>query len=200
MAELLRRTLGEAIEVETVVGGGLWNTLVDPSQVENAMLNLAINARDAMAAQGGKLTIEVANASLDDAYAAQPCRSHAPASMCMLAVSDTGSGMSARGHGAGVRAVLHHQARGPGHRPRAVAMVYGFVKQSGGHIKLYSELGHGTTVKLYLPRSRRAEDAPHAGPTTPAEGGTETILVVEDDDAGARWPWSSCWAIWATAC
>jgi signal transduction histidine kinase/ActR/RegA family two-component response regulator len=179
MDELLRRALGEETEVESLVSGGLWNSMVDPTQIENALLNLAINGRDAMGGQG-KLTIEVANAFLDDAYA----RLHPeakPGQYVLLAVTDTGAGMTPdilekvfepffstkpEGHGTGL----------------GLSMVYGFVKQSGGHIKIYSEVGHGTTVKLYLPRAIGPEDVINeAQPPEPARGDA-TILVVEDDD------------------
>ncbi|HYE00103.1 MAG TPA: PAS domain-containing protein [Alphaproteobacteria bacterium] len=179
MGDMLRRALGEAVEIETVIGGGLWNTLVDPAQVENAILNLAVNARDAMAG-AGRLTIEAGNAALDDAYAAAHAEVE-PGQYVMLAVTDTGGGIppeilprvfepffttKGEGHGTGL----------------GLSMVYGFVKQSGGHVKIYSEPGHGTTVRLYLPRVREAEQIqaePAAGP--PVSGGTETVLVVEDD-------------------
>ncbi len=100
----------------------------------------------------------------------------------MLAVSDTGGGMSSEVLGRGVRALLHHQAGRQGAPGLGLAQAYGFVKQSGGHIKIYSELGHGTTVKIYLPRTRRAQDAADAADARPAQGGSERILVVEDDD------------------
>jgi len=179
MTDLLRRTLGEQIQVEAVIAGGLWNTLVDPTQVENAILNLAINARDAMP-NGGKLTLEVANAYLDDAYAAQ----HAdvsPGQYVMLAVSDTGTGMTAEVMSRVFEPFFTTKPEGKG-TGLGLAQAYGFVKQSGGHIKIYSELGEGTTVKLYLPRTRRAEDAVEAHPSQPAEGGNERILVAEDDE------------------
>jgi signal transduction histidine kinase/DNA-binding response OmpR family regulator/CHASE3 domain sensor protein len=179
MGDMLRRTLGEQIQVESVIAGGLWSTLADPSQVENAILNLAINARDAMP-EGGRLTLEVANAHLDDAYAA----SHVdvtPGQYVMLAVSDTGTGM-----GPGVMARVFEpffttkpEGKGTG---LGLAQVYGFVKQSGGHVKIYSELGEGTTVKLYLPRTRRERDAPDPTGSPSVERGNERILVVEDDD------------------
>ena len=152
MSDMLRRTLGEKIEVETVIAGGLWNTLVDPNQVENAMLNLAINARDAMP-DGGKLTLEVANAYLDDAYAA----AHddvAPGQYVMLAVSDTGTGMTPEVMSRVFEPFFTTKPEGKG-TGLGLAQAYGFVKQTGGHIKIYSEVGHGTTVKLYLPRTRR---------------------------------------------
>ncbi len=180
MTDLLRRTLGERIEVECVVAGGLWNTLIDPSQVENAILNLAINARDAMP-DGGKLTLEVANAFLDDAYAAQ----HAEVSAgqyVMVAVSDTGSGMPPEVVARVFEPFFTTKPEGRG-TGLGLSQVYGFVKQSGGHIKIYSEPGQGTTVKLYLPRTRKPQEAvgPVAGGVV--EGGAECVLVVEDDEA-----------------
>ncbi len=179
MTELLQRTLGERIAVEAVVAGGLWNTLADPSQVENAILNLAINARDAMAEHGGKLTIEVANASLDDTYAAEHTEVTA-GQYVLLAVSDTGTGMSPEVAAQVFEPFFTTKPEGQG-TGLGLSQVYGFVKQSGGHIKLYSEPGHGTTVKLYLPRSRRAEEAAEPVPASPVKGGSETVLVVEDD-------------------
>lgn len=179
MGELLQRTLGETIAVETVGGAGLWNTLADPSQVENALLNLAINARDAMAEHGGKLTIEVANTSLDDAYAAAH-EEVVPGQYVMLAVSDTGTGMSREVAARVFEPFFTTKPEGQG-TGLGLSQVYGFVKQSSGHIKIYSEPGHGTTVKLYLPRSRRSVDVPEVATTAPVQGGSETILVVEDD-------------------
>ena len=179
MTELLRRTLGEHIEVETVIAGGLWNTLADPVQVENAILNLAINARDAMP-DGGKLTLEVANAFLDDAYAAQYGDVN-PGQYVMLAVSDTGTGMTPEVMSRVFEPFFTTKPEGKG-TGLGLAQAYGFVKQSGGHIKIYSELGHGTTVKLYLPRTRRAEDKTDIQANQPIEGGNERILVVEDDE------------------
>jgi signal transduction histidine kinase/CheY-like chemotaxis protein len=183
MTDLLRRTLGERIEVEAMVAGGLWNTLVDPTQVENIILNLAINARDAMP-DGGKLTIEVANAFLDDSYAA----AHAeviPGQYVLLAVSDTGTGMTPD---VAARAfdpffTTKPEGRGTG---LGLSQVWGFTKQSGGHVKIYTEVGHGTTVKIYLPRTKKPQEISEPVATsTPVEGGSETILVVEDD-AGVR--------------
>ena len=179
MDDLLRRALGETIRVETVVAGGLWNTLVDVHQLENVILNLAINARDAMP-QGGKLTMELANAMLDESYVAME-PDVAAGQYVLLAVTDTGTGMP--------QDVLEHafdpffstkkagQGTGLG-----LSMAYGFVKQSGGHIKIYSELDHGTSVKVYLPRStREAVEPPPRAREAPVTGGNETILVVEDD-------------------
>ncbi len=179
MTDLLRRTLGERIEVEAVVSGGLWNASVDANQLENAIINLAINSRDAMA-EGGKLTMEVANAYLDDAYAAQH-GDVVPGQYVMLAVSDTGHGMPpeilARVYEPFFTTKPEGQGTGLG-----LSQVYGFVKQSGGHIKIYSEVGHGTTIKLYLPRTRSVEVELSAVSRTPITGGSETILVVEDDE------------------
>ncbi|HEY4345563.1 MAG TPA: CHASE3 domain-containing protein [Parvibaculum sp.] len=181
MTDLLRRTLGERIDVEAVISGGLWNTLADPVQVENGILNLAINARDAMR-DGGKLTIEVANAVLDDAYAMAHTEVTA-GQYVMLAVSDTGDGMSPEVAARAFEPFFTTKREGEG-TGLGLSQIYGFVKQSGGHIKIYSEVGHGTSVKLYLPRVRKGVDE-YSTPLSPATGGTETILVVEDD-AGVR--------------
>jgi signal transduction histidine kinase/DNA-binding response OmpR family regulator len=178
MSDMLRRTLGETIAVETVIAGGLWNTLADPSQVENTVLNLAINARDAMP-DGGKLTLEVANAYLDDAYAAAHTEVM-PGQYVMLAVTDTGSGMTPEVMGRVFEPFFTTKAEGKG-TGLGLAQAYGFVKQSGGHIKIYSEMGHGTTVKLYLPRTRREADVLDTGTGLPVRGGQEHVLVVEDD-------------------
>ena len=180
MTDLLRRSLGERIEVETVMAGGLWNTLADPTQIENTILNLAINARDAMP-DGGKLTLEVANAYLDDAYAAV----HAevtPGQYVMLAVSDTGTGMTPEVLTRVFEPFFTTKPEGKG-TGLGLAQAYGFVKQTGGHIKIYSEPGHGTTIKLYLPRTRRECDLPDDAASQPVRGGTEHILVVEDDES-----------------
>ncbi|WP_320197946.1 response regulator [Agrobacterium sp. rho-13.3] len=180
MDDMLRRALGEEIELEIVISGGLWNTLIDASQLENAILNLAINGRDAMEGHG-RLTIETANAVLDEDYA----RTHddvRPGQYVLVAVTDTGSGIPPE--------ILEHvlepffstksQGKGSG---LGLSMVYGFLKQSGGHLKIYSEVGHGTTMKIYMPRTVHAEDTLADMNMAPAEGGTETVLVVEDDDA-----------------
>jgi CheY-like chemotaxis protein len=181
MSELLRRTLGEQITIESVLGGGLWRVLADPNQLEIAILNLAVNARDAMP-DGGRLTVETANAHLDEAYAASQTEV-VPGQYVVISISDTGIGMSREimarafepffttkdiGHGTGL----------------GLSQVYGFAKQSGGHLRIYSELGHGTTVKLYLPRLLSSEE-PDVLPSTPVQAppsaSGETILVVEDD-------------------
>ncbi|MEB2846578.1 type II toxin-antitoxin system ParD family antitoxin [Endobacterium cereale] len=178
MDDMIRRAIGEAIEVETVVGGGLWNTFIDPTQIENALLNLAINARDAMEGRG-KLTIELSNAHLDDAYA----RTHdevTPGQYVMMAVTDTGSGMPSEIIEKVFEPFFSTKAEGKG-SGLGLSMVYGFVKQSGGHVKIYSEVGHGTTIKLYLPRALQVEDVEVAVDNGPIVGGSETVLVVEDD-------------------
>lgn len=181
MEDMLRRALGEQIEVELALSGGLWNTAVDVAQVENAILNLAINARDAMSG-AGKLTIEAHNAILDDLY----CRTHgdvAPGQYVMLAVTDTGSGMTPDVLRQAFEPFFSTKAEGKG-SGLGLSMVYGFVKQSGGHVKIYSEPGQGTTVKLYLPRTTAAEEPlGPMDPHQPAVGGSETILVAEDDEA-----------------
>ena len=178
MDDMLRRAIGEAVEIETVFAGGLWNTFIDPGQIENALLNLAINARDAMDGRG-KLTIELANVHLDDAYA----RDHddvAPGQYVMLAVSDTGCGMPPEVVAKVFEPFFTTKAEGKG-SGLGLSMVYGFVKQSGGHVKIYSEVGHGTTIRLYLPRAQQTEDVPVVVETGPVTGGSETVLVVEDD-------------------
>ncbi|MDR6818303.1 PAS domain S-box-containing protein [Neorhizobium sp. 2083] len=180
MDHLLRRSLGEAIEIDTIVGGGLWNTLVDPTNVENALLNLAINARDAMNGQG-KLTIELGNAYLDDAYARHTFDVEA-GQYVMLAVSDTGAGMTADILDKVFDPFFTTKPEGKG-TGLGLSMVYGFVKQSGGHIRIYSEPGSGTTVRIYLPRSMEDEDVVAENGSGAASGGHETILVVEDDEA-----------------
>jgi signal transduction histidine kinase/DNA-binding response OmpR family regulator len=179
MSEMLRRTLGETIAVETVIAGGLWNTLADPDQVESMLLNLAINARDAMQG-GGKLTLEVANASLDDAYAAAHSEV-VPGQYVMLAVTDTGCGMAPEIAARVFEPFFSTKPEGKG-TGLGLAQAYGFTKQSGGHIKIYSEPGDGTTVKIYLPRTRREADAGSGLGSTRVEGGSEHVLVVEDDE------------------
>ncbi len=179
MTDMLRRTLGEQIEVEAVLAGGLWNTLADPNQVENAVLNLAINARDAMP-NGGKLTLEVANAHLDDAYAALHSEV-TPGQYVMLAVSDTGIGMTPEVMNRVFEPFFTTKPEGKG-TGLGLAQAYGFVKQTGGHIKIYSEIGEGTTIKIYLPRTRRAQDALDVTNQQQALSGSERILVVEDDE------------------
>ncbi|WGS54792.1 response regulator [Paraburkholderia sp. D15] len=177
--DMLRRALGDGVEIETIVSGGLWNTLVDPFQVENALLNLAINARDAMSGHG-RLTIEAGNAALDDAYAKRNAEV-TPGQYVMLAVTDTGAGMSPEVRERVFEPFFTTKSEGQG-TGLGLSMVYGFVKQSGGHVKIYSEEGHGTTIRIYLPRVREEEDLETNVDPGPAKGGTETILVVEDDE------------------
>ncbi len=179
MAEMLRRTLGEAIEVETVIAGGLWNTLADPAQVESAVLNLALNARDAMP-NGGRLTMEITNAVLDERYANHE-REVEPGQYVMLAVSDTGQGMTPETLSRAFEPFFttKGEERGTG---LGLSMVYGFVKQSHGHAQIYSEPGEGTTVKIYLPRSGQSQAAAPVLASGALTGRREVVLVVEDDD------------------
>lgn len=179
MDDMLRRSIGEAVEIETVIGGGLWNCLADPAQVENAVLNLAINARDAMEGQG-KLTIEVGNAFLDDDYAAKHDEV-AAGQYVMISVTDTGSGIAPDMIDQVFEPFFSTKPEGKG-TGLGLSMVFGFVKQSGGHVKIYSEVGHGTTVRMYLPRAHATEDRETTLASGPIVGGTETILVAEDDD------------------
>jgi len=179
MAEMLRRTLGEGVEVETVIAGGLWNTLADPAQVESAVLNLAINARDAMP-EGGRLTVEITNAVLDNDYARRDAEIE-PGQYVLLAVSDTGQGMDAETLNRVFEPFFTTKGEEKG-TGLGLSMVYGFVKQSKGHVQIYSEPGQGTTVKIYLPRSREREPAYAAPVVGSLRGRSEVILVVEDDD------------------
>jgi PAS domain S-box-containing protein len=178
MEELVRRAIGETVEVEFVVSGGLWNTTLDPYQFENVILNLAINARDAMP-NGGKLTIEVGNALLDDNYV-QTAPDIAAGQFVMLAITDTGSGMAKDVLERAVEPFFTTKPEGQG-TGLGLSMAFGFVKQSGGHFRIYSELGHGTTIKMYFPRAMEAEALMPAPISNDLTGGTETILVVEDD-------------------
>ncbi len=182
MEDLVRRTMGPGIAFEMVLSGGLWPTLCDPNQLENAILNLAINARDAMQG-GGRLTIETANAHLDDAYARTQAGDVEPGQYIMISVSDTGTGMEpeivARAFDPFFTTKPIGQGTGLG-----LSMLYGFIKQSDGHVRIYSQAGQGTTFKLYLPRDRgRAEDAEAETlvETMPQAERGETVLVVADD-------------------
>ena len=184
LEDMLRRTLGPAIALEQSVATGLWPLQADAQQMENALLNLAINARDAMADQRpglARLTIEARNAILDDAY----CAANAdvgPGEYVMVAVSDSGCGMTAAEIVQAIEPFYTTKPEGHG-TGLGLSMVYGFAKQSGGHLKLYSEPGHGTTVRLYIPRSLEAaldhERMPGASPA----GDGELVLLVEDDAA-----------------
>ncbi len=180
MTSLLTRTLGETIAIDTPLAVDLWHTLVDPGQLEHALLNLTINARDAMP-NGGKLAIETANAQLDEEYVKHEAEV-APGNYVMLSVSDTGTGMPPEVVERAVEPFFTTKETGQG-SGLGLSMVYGFVKQSGGHIKICSEVGRGTTVKLFLPKVEG--DSVRAGPDSIAgqkhPSGGETILVVEDD-------------------
>jgi signal transduction histidine kinase/CheY-like chemotaxis protein len=178
---MLRRTLGEHIEIETIRGAGLWLALVDAGQLDNAILNLCLNARDAMPS-GGRLTLETANAALDAAYA-ERYPDVAPGQYVMLAVSDTGHGIAPEHLKQVFEPFFTTKPKGKG-TGLGLAMVYGFIKQSAGHVSIYSEAGHGTTVKLYLPRAPvgASPAAPAPPAQVPVEGGSERVLVVEDDE------------------
>jgi len=180
MEDIIGKAVGEGVTVEIVSGAEPWNTLIDPGNVENALLNLAINARDAMDGQGS-LKIEVSNALLDADYV----RSHPDVvrgQYVLIAVTDTGAGMTPE-----VMAKVFEpffttkpEGRGTG---LGLSMVYGFVRQSGGHIKIDSEVGKGTTIRLYLPRSMQSEEPLVDIDAMPVIGGSEMVLVAEDDEA-----------------
>jgi PAS domain S-box-containing protein len=177
-AKLLRPTLGESIEIETMLEEDPWPAMVDPSQLGTALINLAVNARDAMP-RGGKLFLETRNLVLDASFAAIQAQEIRPGPYVMIAVTDTGAGIPADIRDLVFEPFFTTKEVGQG-TGLGLSMVYGFVKQSGGHIKIDSEEGHGTTFKLYLPRS--SESVVQAErPVAAAEGGEETILVVEDD-------------------
>jgi signal transduction histidine kinase len=178
MEDLLHRTLGEQIELQSTLAADLWTAFADANQLENALLNLAINARDAMP-DGGRLTIETANAVLDTDYTSL----HAdvePGDYVVVSVSDTGTGMPPDVVTKAVDPFFTTKPVGEG-TGLGLSMIYGFAKQSGGHLRIYSEVGQGTTVKLYLPRALQdAVDLDTSAVDTP-RGQGETILVVEDD-------------------
>lgn len=181
MSRILRSTLGEQVTLETVLAGGLWPALIDQSQLESAVLNLAINARDAMPT-GGKLTIETANAYLDEAYARLE-GTVSPGQYVLLAVTDTGAGMSPEVIQKAFDPFFTTKAAGQG-TGLGLSQVHGFVKQSGGHVKIYSEPGRGTTVKLYLPRGQAAAGEAQAKTADAVPTGLRSdmwILVVEDE-------------------
>ena len=180
MATLLQRTLGAPIEVQVVDSAGLWPAMADATQVESALLNLALNARDAMPG-GGRLTIEVANKVLDADYAARHVEV-TPGDYVMLAVSDTGTGMTPEVLARVFEPFFTTKEPGRG-TGLGLAMVFGFAKQSGGHVKIYSEPGEGTTVRLYLPRAIGVLPAAAQRPSAPLElpRGDATVLVLEDD-------------------
>jgi signal transduction histidine kinase len=179
MEGLMRRTLGENINIQIMATDDLWEAVVDPGELENALLNIAINARDAMP-EGGRLTIETSNVVVDEAYAAE--NQIDPGAYIVLAVSDTGAGMSPETLSRVFDPFFTTKPQGKG-SGLGLSMVYGFARQTGGHVKIYSEPGQGTTVRLYIPRAAAdavAEEPPPAPAVVPR--GTERILVVEDDE------------------
>jgi len=185
MSELLRRTIGETVVVETVLAGGLWKIAVDPNQLENAILNLAVNARDSMP-DGGRLTIETSNSYLDDNYVAANSDGFVAGQYVLLAITDSGIGMSREVRERAFEPFFTTKPTGMG-TGLGLSMVYGFAKQSNGHIKIYSEAGEGTTIKLYFPRLAEQRALPEwtderSARPAPGAGGSETILVVEDDE------------------
>jgi signal transduction histidine kinase len=185
IAEILRRSLGETISVETVLAGGLWHAFVDRAQLESALLNLAVNARDAMPG-GGCLTVETSNASLDHAYVEGETDVE-PGQYVLVSVTDTGAGMAPDVIERAFDPFFTTKAVGEG-TGLGLSQVHGFLKQSKGHVKIYSEVGVGTTIKLYFPRDvsgRPAEELARPGPSTPIDT-RFTVLVVEDDPAVRR--------------
>ncbi len=181
MEELVRRTVGPEITVETVTAGSLWSTLVDPGQLENALLNLCINARDAMP-DGGKITIETGNRWFDVRTARN--QDLDPGQYVSLSVSDTGSGMTPDVIAKAFDPFFTTKPIGQG-TGLGLSMIYGFAKQSGGQVRIHSEVGHGTTVSLYLPR-HQGEAAEHGELTpgtiaAPRAGQSETVLVIDDE-------------------
>ncbi|WP_394762871.1 PAS domain-containing protein [Phenylobacterium sp.] len=180
LEELIRRTVGPGVKMEVVGAGGLWTTLIDPNQLENAILNLCINARDAMP-DGGKLTIETANKWLDDRAARE--RELAPGQYVSLCVTDTGTGMTPEVIARAFDPFFTTKPLGSG-TGLGLSMIYGFVRQSGGQVRIYSEVGSGTTMCLYLPRHAGAADEPIAARELSAAdygGHGETVLVVDDE-------------------
>ncbi len=180
MEELIRRTVGPEITLETVAVGGLWPTLVDPGQLENALLNLCINARDAMP-DGGRITIETSNRWLDARTARE--RDLEPGQYVSLSVSDTGTGMTPEVIAKAFDPFFTTKPLGQG-TGLGLSMIYGFTKQSGGLVRIYSEIGKGTTVSLYLPRHIGKADTPELAPEltdAPRAQQGETVLVVDDE-------------------
>ncbi|MFT4077466.1 MAG: response regulator [Asticcacaulis sp.] len=180
LSELLARSLGEAVRLETVLGAGLWKTNLDPNQLENAIVNLAVNARDAMP-DGGKLTIETTNAHVEDDYARDA--DIAPGQYVVFAVTDTGSGMSPDVLAKAFDPFFTTKGVGKG-TGLGLSQVFGFVRQSHGHVRAYSEPGHGTTFRMYFPRFWGEETPVARKQTGPSKGGHshEVIMVVEDED------------------
>ncbi len=180
MSELISRTLGEAIRTETLLSGNVWRVSADENQLESALLNLAVNARDAMPS-GGRLTIETRNVTLDEAYARSQDGVQ-PGDHVQIAVTDTGAGMTKDVVERAFDPFFTTKGIGQG-TGLGLSQVYGFVRQSGGHVRIYSEPGHGTTVKLYLPRqgAMAARETTPMPASVPRGVNTETILVVEDE-------------------
>jgi len=181
LTDMLDRTLGERVKLETVMGAGLWKAKADPSQLENVILNLSVNARDAMP-DGGRLTIETSNAHMDEAYALE--EGTQAGQYVLIAVTDSGTGMTPEVIAKAFDPFFTTKGVGKG-TGLGLSQVFGFVRQSGGHVKIYSEVGHGTTIKIYLPRyfgdapaelRRRAKSAVIQG------SADEVILVVEDEE------------------
>ena len=185
MSELLRRTLGEQVRLETVLAGGIWPIEADFGQLENAILNLAINARDAMPG-GGRLTIETHNCHLDEAYAARH-EGVSAGQYTLIAITDSGAGMAPEVAARALDPFFTTKEVGKG-TGLGLSQVFGFVKQSGGHLKIYSEPGEGTTVKLYLPRSQGAvqESADASVPAELPRGHAHEIILVAEDENGVR--------------
>ena len=179
--ELLRRTLEESIRLQTAIPADLWPTLVDPAQLENALLNLSINARDAMPT-GGTLTIEAANTTVDEDYASK-IQDMTPGEYLMVAVTDTGTGMPPEVVERAFDPFFTTKEVGKG-SGLGLSMVFGFVKQSGGHVSIYSEEGYGTSIRLYLPRAAEDQSESETPDARKQESptGQETVLVVEDNE------------------
>jgi CheY-like chemotaxis protein len=177
--QLLRHALGEQIEIATAIDPHLWPAMVDRSQLEATLVNLAVNARDAMP-DGGKLTIETMNVALDHDYADAHSEVR-PGPYAMIAITDTGTGIPEDIRQRVFEPFFTTKQLGKG-TGLGLSMAYGFVKQSGGHIKIYSEVGHGTSVKIYLPReASELAPAEETVPLVPEIAGSETVLLVEDD-------------------
>jgi CheY-like chemotaxis protein len=177
----LDHALGGDVRVETILAGGLWRTYIDPNQLESVILNLAVNARDAMEG-GGRITIETQNAHLDERYV-EAHRDVAPGQYVLIAVTDSGSGMAPEIIAKAFDPFFTTKPVGKG-TGLGLSQVYGFVKQSGGHVKIYSEPGQGATIKVYIPRhhgsdASRVDDA--KGDDLQSVGEGEVILVVEDE-------------------
>jgi PAS domain S-box-containing protein len=176
--KLLRPTLGEHVEIALSLNSQAWPALVDPTQLTTALLNLAVNARDAMAG-GGKLTLETDNVALDQAYA-DANGDVKPGDYVLIAVSDTGPGIPEAIRKKIFEPFFTTKGVGKG-TGLGLSMVYGFVKQSGGHIQVYSEPGYGTTFKIYLPRAGATPKHETDAEDAEIKGGSETIMIVEDD-------------------